>query len=205
MSLCASFARLLGRLRRDNEAVAAVEFALIAPFLLMLYLGSMEAAVLFSVDRRVNSISATIGDLVSQWDPSDKKLKTATLTDYLNASTGILSPYSTSGLAIVVSLVKVNKTTGVTSVLWSRTNANGVAKTEDQPYPGLTADLEINKVARGGCIIAAEVTYPYVPLLGQVFPNAIRLGHTNYFMPRFGSDPPIELETKSLASKACTA
>jgi Flp pilus assembly protein TadG len=83
------------RLRRNDEAVAAVEFALIVPFLITLYLGSIEAAALFTVDKRVSSISSTIGDLVAQWDPSDGDLTTVTngtLPDYLSASTGIIAP-----------------------------------------------------------------------------------------------------------------
>src|SRR5687768_5105470 len=107
------------RLRRDDDAVAAVEFALIVPFLITLYFGSIEAAALFTVDKRIDSISSTVGDLVAQWDPDEGVLTTGingTLTDYMNASTGILSPYSTSGLKIVVTLVQV-KDNGTTRIL----------------------------------------------------------------------------------------
>ena len=102
----------VGRLRRNDEAVAAVEFALIVPFLITLYFGSIEAAALYAVDKRVDSISSTIGDLFAQWDPEDGKISTgstSTWTNYINASTGIMSPYSTSGLKIVVSFVQVKK------------------------------------------------------------------------------------------------
>ena len=92
------------RFAHRDEATAAVEFALIVPFLITLYFGSLEAAALFTADKRVNSISATIGDLVSQWDPDDGVLTTGTggtLPDYLAAATGIMTPYSTVGLKIV--------------------------------------------------------------------------------------------------------
>ena len=59
------------RFREEEKAVAAVEFALIVPFLITLYLGSLETAALFTVDKRINSISSTVGDLVAQWDPDD--------------------------------------------------------------------------------------------------------------------------------------
>lgn len=194
--------RLL-RLRRDDSGVAAVEFALIVPFLIFLYFGSIEAASLFTVDKRVSAISATIGDLVSQWDPADE-LPTGTLTDYLNASTGILAPYSTTGLKIVVTLVQV-KSDGTTKVLWSRANAAGTPKTANSAYSGLGASTQMNIVSRGGCVIAAEVSYSHLPMLGQVFDTAIPLAHTNYFLPRYGSSSPIDLDTTVLASTACTA
>lgn len=198
-SLVARFAAL----RRNDQGVAAVEFALIVPFLIVLYLGSMEAASLFTVDKRVSSVAATIGDLVSQWDPDDGTMPVADLTDYMNASTGILAPYSTTGLKIVVTLVQV-KNDGTTKVLWSRANAAGTVKTTGHQYAGLGATTEMNLVARGGCVVAAEASYSHLPLLGQVFETAVPLKHTNYFMPRFGSSVPISVGT-ALAIAACTS
>lgn len=207
MRLRSTFARLLGRFRRDTEAVAAVEFALIVPFLITLYLGSMEAAGLFTVDKRINSISATVGDLIGQWDPADGTISNSELTNYMDASKGILAPYSTTGLKIVVSLVKVTKTTGATNVLWSKANAAGTAKAENNPYTDLPATTEMNKLIAkdGGCVVAAEVIYSYTPLLGTVFKTAVNFKHTNYFLPRFGNTAPIVVEGKTVAATACSA
>ena len=207
MHLRSAFARLLGRFRRDTEAVAAVEFALIVPFLITLYLGSMEAAGLFTVDKRINSISATIGDLIGQWDPADGEIKTTELTNYMDASKGILAPYTTTGLKIVVSLVKVIKTSGATNVLWSKANAAGTAKAEDNPYADLPATTEMNKLIAkdGGCVVAAEVIYSYTPLLGTVFKTAVNFKHTNYFLPRFGNAAPIVVEGETVSATACSA
>jgi Flp pilus assembly protein TadG len=203
-SLHHKLARLLARFRRNERGVAAVEFALIVPLMLALYFGSIEAAALFTADKRVNSISATVGDLVAQWDTDDGKLPTATMTDYLAAATGIMTPYSTTGLQIVVTLVKV-KADGSTVVLWSKANSAGTAKTPGNSYAGLTASTMINQVSRGGCIIAAETSYSYLPILAQVFKTAVNLSHTNYFLPRFGSTEAMNLQDTSVAATACTA
>jgi len=203
----ANIVLMLRRFRHAERAVAAVEFALILPFLLLLYFGSLEAAALFTVDKRVNSVAATVGDLVSQWDPGEGKLTTGTgskLADYLAAATAIMTPYSASNLEVVVSLVRV-RADGSTSILWSRANAMGTARSVGGSYTDLASDQRMNQVSRGGCVIAAEVSYAYLPLLAQVFTTAITLQHTNYFLPRFGSDRPIDLDTTSLANNACTA
>jgi Flp pilus assembly protein TadG len=198
---------IAARFRRGEDATAAVEFALIVPFLIALYFGSIEAAALFTADKRINSISATVGDLVSQWDPDDGNLTTGTngtLTDYFNAATGIMTPYSTVGLKIVVSLVEV-KSDGTTKVLWSKANSYGTARTANSSFTPLTSTSQMNSISRGGCVVAAEVSYSYKPLLGYVFKTALNLAHTNYFLPRFGATDPIDLDTTSLTSTACTA
>jgi Flp pilus assembly protein TadG len=198
------------RLRRDEAGVAAVEFALVMPLLILLYVGSIEAAALFTVDKRVSSLSSTIGDLVAQWDPEDGDLTTgadSTLSNYMNASIGIMTPYPTTGIQIVVSMVQV-KDDGATEVLWSTANAAGTAKTLNEEYDDASLDdtTRMNFVSRGGCVIAAEVTYAYLPLLGMVFDTALTLRHTNYFLPRYGSDDPIDIDASdpALASDACT-
>lgn len=202
----------LRRFRRNERAVAAVEFALIVPLLITLYVGSIEAASLFTVDKRVSSISSTIGDLVAQWNPKKQGvLGTGVgedLTDYMNAATGIMTPYPTAGIEIVVSLVQV-KNDGTTEVLWSTANAAGTAKTTNQAYDddSIASTTAMNSVSRGGCVIAAEVTYAYLPMLGMVFDTELTLRHTNYFLPRFGSAEVIRLDTTpspGLAADACT-
>lgn len=182
---------LVCRFRRSERANAAVEFALITPFLLSLYFGSMEASALFSADRRVNTISSTIGDLVSQWDPDDGTLPLATLNDYFAAAQSLVYPMSTTGLKQVVSYVKVNAD-GTTAVVWSKGYNGGTARTKDATYP-LAATKQMNVVARGGYIICAEVFYPYKPMLAQVFVKAVNLAHENIYLPRYGSAQQIVL------------
>jgi len=190
----------------DERAVAAVEFALIMPFLLALYFGSMEASALFTVDKRVNTISVTLGDLIAQWDPDDGTIPAATLTTYFAAATGLITPYSSTGLKQVVSLVFV-KSDGTTKVLWSTQTGGGTTRTVGAAYTPLSStgsNQMTNTVARGGCIVAAETSYSYPPLLGQAFKSALNLAHTNYFIPRYGATGVINLSTTSLTSTACT-
>ena len=58
--------RRLRQFRADVRAVAAVEFALVLPLLIGLYLGSIEAASLYSTDHKVATVASTMADLVSR-------------------------------------------------------------------------------------------------------------------------------------------
>jgi Flp pilus assembly protein TadG len=53
-------------LRYNEAGVSAVEFALIAPVMVLIYLGCIELSFLMRVDRRVTSTSAALGDLTAR-------------------------------------------------------------------------------------------------------------------------------------------
>jgi Flp pilus assembly protein TadG len=177
--------RLIAQFRRDNEAVAAVEFALVLPFLLLLYLGSIEASSLYTVDRRVAVISGTVADLVARRNPAAvPAFAKSDLKDYFKASLVIMTPYATTGLKQVVSVIKVTSA-GVATVEWSCAWNGGTARIVNASYP-LPADKQMNVIARGGYLVAAEVDYSYTPMMGLVFTNALDLRSENLFLPRFG-------------------
>jgi hypothetical protein len=183
----------MGRVRRfaeDSRAVAAVEFALILPFLLMLYLGSIEASSLITVDRRVNIVSGTIGDLVSRWDPRAGAMTAGEVTDYFSASANILYPYSTGDLEQTVSFVEV-KADGTTEVIWSCSYAGepkvlGPGHEAESTYD--TIPENVNLIARGSWVIASEAYLPYEPVLGMVFSDLYDLRRESFYLPRFESE-----------------
>lgn len=175
-------ANALWRLLRDRRAVAAVEFALILPLLVLLYFGTVEAASLYTVDRRVATVASTMADLVSR---ERGCISTDKLNSYFNAATGIMQPYSTTGLKQVVSFLEVNKTTGAVTVKWSKPYGTGAQARSTGPTTAIGAETQINKLARTkGWLVAAEIQYPYQPLYGIVI-KTINLGHTEYFLPRY--------------------
>ncbi|HEV7277228.1 MAG TPA: TadE/TadG family type IV pilus assembly protein [Devosiaceae bacterium] len=172
----------LSRFVDTERAAAAVEFALILPVMLILYLGSIEATSLYTIDRRVTTISSTMGDLVSQ---ADDVITQAKINDYFEAAEGILIPYPTANLRQVVSLIRV-RNNGSTQVIWSRT-AGGTARTAGASYP-LPADSQMNRIARDtGYLVAAEAYYTYTPVFESVIPGPVNLYRESFYLPRFGA------------------
>ena len=53
-------------LARDKRGVSAVEFALLAPFMIALYLGCVEISDAVSADRKVSLTSAALANLAAQ-------------------------------------------------------------------------------------------------------------------------------------------
>lgn len=179
---------LLVRFAHDERAVAVVEFALILPLMLLLYLGSIEASSLLTVDRRIEVIASTVADLVARWNPGDTPFAKSDMQDYFTASQGILTPYSTSNLTQVVSFVSVTAA-GVAKVVWSCGFNGGVARGTNTTYVLQTnmKNLVTNTGKSSGYLIASEIRYPYKPVLGLVFTDAVNLNDEALYLPRFGS------------------
>ena len=141
---------------------------------------SEGVAKLITMDRKIQSVTGAVGDLVSR---ADTTLTAATLTDYFKAASGILTPYPTTDLIQVVTQVEV-KTDGTTRTDWSRQYANGVLTT--LPNTARKIPPEMVNISKGKYIIVSESRMSYLPLYGIVFKTAIPLYRENYYIPRFG-------------------
>lgn len=181
----ASAMRPFQRFARANEAVAVIEFAIIMPVMLILYLGSVELSQAINVDQRITNISATVGDLVAR---EKNVIPASDLTDYFQASKAILAPYTTSGLVQTVTLVSVNAS-GVTTVVWTQPSSGAATQIVGQPWAGLhPIPASMIAISHTNWIIVSEAAYAYQPLVVGMFLKApMPLYHQTFYLPRFAS------------------
>jgi Flp pilus assembly protein TadG len=163
--------------RGDKRGVSAIEFALIAPVLLVLYVGAVEFSNALTIDRRVAIVTSTAADLVAQ----EKTTSNADLQDVVKAATSILSPYPDAPLKVVLSSVVADEN-NAGKVAWSYAANGGTARAKNSSYtvpPGLTQ--------ANSSVIVAEVTYDFSPLLnlsGLPNPGFFKMSKTFYARPR---------------------
>jgi Flp pilus assembly protein TadG len=176
----AEISSLLRRFARERDGVAAVEFAIILPFMLLLYIGSVELGEGYQIQYQVTETARTVTDLTSQYI----NLNSSTMSSILNASSTIVSPYSSSSMIVTVSQVQVKAaaTTG-TVYQWS-CSLNGTARSV-----GSSVTLPSNLQAPTTTIylVYGEVTYPYNPSLGGGISGTITMNQTAWFYPRLVS------------------
>lgn len=122
--------RFFSEFRRNSHGVAAVEFALVLPFLLLLLLGVAELTSALNQSRKVSQSARTVGDLVAQAE----SLTEENVTDILEAADQIMVPYTDVPLTVVVSSVSFDDD-GNPEVDWSRSNNSGDAWTAGQEPP----------------------------------------------------------------------
>jgi Flp pilus assembly protein TadG len=183
-----ALARRLRRFGAAREAVAAVEFALILPVMLTMYIGSIELSQAFSMDQRVITIAGTTGDLVAR---SNGAIDMSTLNNYFQAAQAIMGPYDTTNLQQVVSVVAIDSK-GNTSVEWSQGYHGGTPQVCNQPYGGThPIPAAMINISKGNIVIVSEATYTYPPMLGIFFKNNFIFYHQNFYLPRYDKDIPL--------------
>jgi Flp pilus assembly protein TadG len=165
-----------GGVWRDKRGASAIEFALLAPIILLMYIGTVETGNLLTVKRRVETVASTAADLTAQV----KQVSNTDLADIVAASTSILTPYKTTPLKVVLSSVVADQNNNG-KVAWSYSNS-GSGRAVGSSYV-----LPTGITVANSSVIVAEVTYAFTPLLDlkKVFsPGAFNLQRTFYERPR---------------------
>ena len=95
----------------STDGVAAVEFALILPLMVLMYLGISALTVGVNTARKVAHVSRAVADLVGR----EKSLDAAGLGQIVNASSAVLAPHDPTGMTISVASI----------VVWQKPNTDG--------------------------------------------------------------------------------
>lgn len=106
----------------NRRGVAAIEFALIAPLLLMLYFVTLEVAQGMDTNKKVSRVGSMVSDLVGQLG---RTVYTQDLDAIMEIGEAVLKPYTRSRANIVITGIEVDKDSKV-KVKWSRKLENGV-------------------------------------------------------------------------------
>jgi Flp pilus assembly protein TadG len=158
---------------RDRRAVAAIEFAVLLPFLIILYLGTFEVGQGISINLNNNLAARTVADLASQY----VSIADADMSNILGASTTVMAPYPTQPFSVTVSEVAVDAS-GNATVAWSD-SLNGTARSV-----GASVTLPAGMNTPGAFLIWGETKYVYTPSLGYVLTGSITLSSQIFMSPR---------------------
>jgi Flp pilus assembly protein TadG len=168
---------LLRLFRAEQGGVVAIEFALIAPLMLVLYFGLAEATLALMAEKRASHLAATIADLVAQEPETD----VATLGGLVEAAPAIMRPFAadTSTLQVRVSSLAADGE-GVVTVAWSYASTGLSRREPDTEVTDMPEDL----LEAGEGLVMAEVLYEHRPLTGMVVRNTLEFNERFYLRPR---------------------
>ena len=163
------------RLKRDAKGVAAVEFALMVPVMIIMMLGCVETSDALTVSGRMINISGSVADMVSRCT----NITAGDLNDVMRISDSLIGHYSRQGLYIQVVAVQADAN-GVLTVAWSYDRNHHQPLAPGAPYPNLPQGL----IGPSGSLIVATASYRYRSPMGHFIHGNINLSHTAYNAPR---------------------
>lgn len=156
------------RFARDRNGVAAVEFAYIAPILLVMLMATFELSRAVSIDRRLNSVSAMASELVAR----EEQVNDADLKNIYRSLDHVMKPYNDNSLVVRLLQVRTD-TNGATKVEWSsEINSTALEDASNgaltNPYPQCsTFSIDSELKQNGSRVVVAEVGYNYQPVFGS--------------------------------------
>jgi Flp pilus assembly protein TadG len=181
----------------STRGVAAVEFALVFPMLLVMLLASIDAGRAVAIYMKVRAAAYALDAMANQY-PS---VQDSDLQLVSGAAAAVLAPYPSGPTGLRISQVEI--TTGGPVVAWSYgSNMTAYAK----GYTGLTVPGHLastsapnnacplgpptdyyttGNVNGNGCyLLLAQVQYTYTPMFGAFITGPITLSDSLYVAPR---------------------
>ena len=136
------------RFSRDRRGVTAIEFALVAPTVMLIYFAMTQVILAMAVERRASHVASAIADLAAQ----NASMSASEVTALMSIGPTIMEPFDGEALKMRLSSMTVDAN-GDVRISWSRgdTITNGITAAS------LPADL---KVANSAYIVG-EVEYHY--------------------------------------------
>lgn len=173
-------------LARDRNGIAATEFAVIVPIMLVMFFGTVEFSSAVAVDRKVTLVARTLSDLTSQALTS---VSDSYLQNIFTASIAIMTPYPPTPIKAQISEVYVDSSK-VAKIQWSKAATIGTAATQATLATSthnagdivtIPAALQVAQTY----LILSEVSYLYTPTIGYVMAKAgVTLSDVAYTRPR---------------------
>ncbi len=152
------------RFRTDRRGIAAIEFAFLAPVLIIAFIGTLELSEVITVNRKVTHAISTVGDLIGR----SETISTTELNNIFDATEAVMSPYPTDRLKIVVATVKADNR-GKPKVVQSR--ARNTAPWPEGATPPVAIPEGIDYSTQE--ILVTQAKYDYEAVFGSLAKDII--------------------------------
>lgn len=188
-----AFASRVARFHRDNKGVAALEFAFIAPILLVMYFMTMEIGLGIEANKKVGRTASIVADLVTQ----NTNVTVNDLNAIMRLGEGTLQPYNRSSPEIRITAVQISSDPNNprAKVAWSR-KAVGITPSPYLPVnTDITSSIPAKILIPDTFLIRVETRLEYKPVitwtaaekqatgLSSAFDN-ISMGEVYHLRPR---------------------
>jgi Flp pilus assembly protein TadG len=167
---------LLRRLKNDERGVSAVEFALIAPVMIVFYAGLVDLCQGYMALKRTTHVAAMVADMASQ----SATLTKSQIDKIFEIGPAIMTPFASTSLEQRVSSVTRVSSTKYT-VNWSR--SYGGSGSLSGALTAGNVNLPTDLLANGESILIGESAYTYNSIFQKFLPT-VRFQKRALIQPR---------------------
>lgn len=181
--------RIMARFGRSQSGVAAVEFALMIPAMMAVWVGMVIATDALTADKKVTLLARTLADMTTQM----AAVSQSDMDSIFGATESVLWPHPSDSLGMRVTALDIDGN-GVPFVDWSTVPSDAGKRGSFSPmarctkYTNLPKELKIPRTS----IILAEVTMVYkasaaTQVVDEMFKTSggtMPLGDSLYMRPR---------------------
>lgn len=160
---------------RNQKGFAAVEFALIVPVLLLLYLGATDLTQGLAIDRKLGTLASSVSDLTAR----EREISLTKVRGYFDAAGPIMRPFDADRTGLRLTIVEVDGT-GTRVVCadsrnWS--NAGGLGESFELPST-------LMPLADERYVVLVSARYQYDPMFGIAFLPTMNLEKRSFHLVR---------------------
>lgn len=168
---------------RDKRGVAAVEFGLIVPVLVIMLIGVIEVTRAVSIDRRFGKVTSMVADLLTR----EESVDAATVQGIYGIVNHIMGVWGTERLKLHITPVRAaDADPNDLYVYAGKANRPSFGSTSASPRDVCerVAGLTVNLLQSGTTAIMVEGEFEYEPLVAQDWVPASTWRDRAVFSPR---------------------
>lgn len=172
-------ANIVRRFGASTRGVAAIEFAMIAPILAVMFLASLDGGRAIATYMKTRAVTFAVAAITNQYST----IQASDMTSIVGAASKIMAPYTTTTTnpVITISQITINSK-GKATISWSYSQG-GTARAQGSSITLPATALVVNS----SYLILAEVSYTFTPVFGLFTPGTLTFSDNLYVTPRISN------------------
>jgi len=179
---------------KNEDGIAAIEFAFIAPVMLFMYFGMAEVTTAITVDRQVSHSANVAGDLTTQ----SERISAADMSEIMTATMLVMGIPESERENVTIEIASYARAADDSIIENGKAVLNG-------PFPTSfnAGNLDTRILSSTSGVVVARVNYRYEPLKLRYMPSDFDIRETFILKPRTSAN--VEIEDPSGATDyTCT-
>lgn len=169
---------LPSRFIRNQDGIAAIEFAFIAPIMLFMYFGMAEVATAISVDRRISHSANVASDLATQ----AQTISADEMSEIMTATMLVMGVPDDKRDYVTIEIASYARAADDSIIEKGSAILKGSQGIDLPDFDASTLDTSLLSSSSG--VVIARVNYIYEPLKLRYLPTNFNLSETFRLKPR---------------------